>query len=100
MRHARYCRRWLGVDYDEKVRITNNYLEHKEIHSEIKAFILYRNNVSYASTCNGTGLGLGMFVGSIFPVLLVSEDFCNKYLRITSGTGGIMTFKSTYVAML
>jgi len=58
---------------------------------------LYRNNVGYASTCNTTGLPIGMFIGSVFPILLVSEDFSNKYLRAIPAKGGLMTLQSTYV---
>ncbi|XP_060865229.1 acetyl-coenzyme A transporter 1-like [Metopolophium dirhodum] len=55
--------------------------------------MLKKNNVGHASTCNGTGVALGVLIGTICPVLLTSEDFCNKYLRITLSTGGIITIK-------
>lgn len=58
--------------------------------------ILYRNNVGYASTCNATGQVIGIMIGSLFSVLFTSEDFCNKYLRVTPGTGGIMTMRSKW----
>ncbi|VVC28216.1 Hypothetical protein CINCED_3A007453 [Cinara cedri] len=56
--------------------------------------MLRKNNVNYASTCNGTGMAFGMFIGSICPILLASEDFCNTYLRINPSPGGMVTFKS------
>ncbi|CAH1724858.1 unnamed protein product [Aphis gossypii] len=56
--------------------------------------MLKKNNVSYASTCNFIGLFLGMLIGSSSPILLSSEEFCNKYLRLTPGSGGIITIKN------
>ncbi|VVC28214.1 Hypothetical protein CINCED_3A016125 [Cinara cedri] len=56
--------------------------------------MLKQNNVGHSSTCNGTGLALGVLIGMVGPVLLTSEDFCNKYLRFTDDTGGIITIKS------
>jgi len=54
----------------------------------------YRNNVGHASTCNTTGQAIGVMFGSVFPILFASEDFCNKYLRVTPVTGGLVTMKS------
>jgi len=62
-----------------------------------KMLSLYRNNLGYASTCNSTGLPIGMFIGSVCPILLVSEEFNNKYFRVIPTTGGLMTLKSTYI---
>ncbi|VVC28221.1 Major facilitator superfamily domain,Acetyl-coenzyme A transporter 1 [Cinara cedri] len=56
--------------------------------------MLKKNNVSYASTCNYVGAAAGMCIGSVCPILLASEDFCNRYLRITPGIGAIMSIKS------
>ncbi|XP_025194139.1 acetyl-coenzyme A transporter 1-like [Melanaphis sacchari] len=56
--------------------------------------ILKKNNVGYASMCNSTGLPIGMFIGSVGPILLVSEDFSNKYFRAIPNTGGLITLKS------
>ncbi|XP_060852728.1 acetyl-coenzyme A transporter 1-like [Rhopalosiphum padi] len=53
--------------------------------------MLKKNNVVYASTCNGVGAPLGIMMGSFFLVLFTSENFCNKYLRFTPVTGGILT---------
>jgi len=53
--------------------------------------------MGYASTCNATGLPIGMFIGSVCPILLVSEDFSNKYFRVMPTTGGLMTLQSTYI---
>lgn len=60
-------------------------------------FILFffRKNVSHASTCNSVGVPLGMFIGSVCFILLVSEQFSNKYLRTLPETGGLLTMKST-----
>lgn len=59
-------------------------------------FFICRENVSYASVCNTIGMALGMFISSISVNLLASEKFCNEYMRITPGTGGIISIKSTY----
>lgn len=56
--------------------------------------MLKKNNVGYASTCNATGLPIGMFIGSVCPILLVSEDFNNKYFRVMPTTGGLMTLQT------
>lgn len=56
--------------------------------------MLKKNNVSYGSTCNSIGIGVGMFIGSVCPILLSSEQFCNRYLRLTPGTGGIISIKN------
>ncbi|CAI6365109.1 unnamed protein product [Macrosiphum euphorbiae] len=56
--------------------------------------MLKKNNVSYASTCNCIGIAIGMFIGSVCPILLSSEQFCNRYLRLTPGTGGIISIKN------
>ncbi|XP_015377303.1 PREDICTED: acetyl-coenzyme A transporter 1-like [Diuraphis noxia] len=61
--------------------------------------LLKKNNVGHASTCNGTGVALGVLIATICPVLLTSEEFCNKYLRITLGTGGIITLKGTQLTV-
>ncbi|XP_025193547.1 acetyl-coenzyme A transporter 1-like, partial [Melanaphis sacchari] len=55
--------------------------------------MLKKNNVGHASTCNGTGVALGVLLGTFFPVLLTSGDFCNKYLGTTLSTEGIITMK-------
>jgi PAT family acetyl-CoA transporter-like MFS transporter 1 len=60
--------------------------------------MLRKNNVGYASTCNATGQVMGIMIGSVFTVLFTSEDFCNKYLRFTNGTGGIVSMKSLFYA--
>lgn len=56
--------------------------------------LLKKNNVSYSSTCNSTGIAFGLYIGSVCPVLLSSEYFCNKYLRFTPQEGGILSIKS------
>ncbi|KAL4097897.1 hypothetical protein QTP88_022597 [Uroleucon formosanum] len=60
--------------------------------------MLKRNNVGYASTCNSTGLVTGIMISYIFFVLLTSEDFSNKYIRIIPDVGGLFTIKSLFYA--
>jgi len=59
--------------------------------------IVYRNNVGYASTCNTSGQIIGVMIGSVFAILFTSEDFSNKYLRITTGVEGIVSMKSKHL---
>ncbi|VVC28212.1 Major facilitator superfamily domain,Acetyl-coenzyme A transporter 1 [Cinara cedri] len=56
--------------------------------------ILKKNNVGHSSTCSGIGLALSELICTVFLLLLTSEEFCNKYLRQTHGTGGLVTIKS------
>ncbi|XP_025208442.1 acetyl-coenzyme A transporter 1-like isoform X1 [Melanaphis sacchari] len=58
--------------------------------------MLKKNNVGYASTCNATGQVMGIMLSSVFSVLLTSEDFSNKYLRIKPDVGGVFTMKSLF----
>lgn len=58
------------------------------------AFILYRRNVCYVSTCNAMGGTIGTTSGYLLTILLTSEVYCNKYLRVTPATGGVTTMKS------
>ncbi|KAE9538631.1 hypothetical protein AGLY_005730 [Aphis glycines] len=58
--------------------------------------MLKKNNVGYASTCNATGQVMGVMISSVFSVLLTSEDFSNKYLRIRPDVGGVFTMKSLF----
>ncbi|KAL5239633.1 hypothetical protein ACI65C_007043 [Semiaphis heraclei] len=80
-RHSRYSRRRLGPD---------NAQEH------FGFFFSNMNNVGYASTCNSTGQVMGIMISSVFSVLLTSEDFSNKYLRIEPGVGGVFTMKCLF----
>jgi len=94
-RHSRYSRRRLGPDNAQEVSvvvvvffiISNRY---NMLHF---VFFSNRNNVGYASTCNSTGQVMGIMISSVFSVLLTSEDFSNKYLRIEPGVGGVFTMK-------
>lgn len=43
--------------------------------------------------CNTTGLAIGSMIGSVWSTLLTSKDFCNKYVRTTPDTGGIVTME-------
>ncbi|XP_060878681.1 acetyl-coenzyme A transporter 1-like [Metopolophium dirhodum] len=61
--------------------------------------MLKKNNVGYASTCNSTGLVLGMMMSYLFFILLTSEDFSNKYLRINPDVGGVLTMKSLFYVL-
>jgi len=63
----------------------------------IHFLISHRNNVGYASTCNMTGLSVGIMISYVFSVLLTSEDFSNKHLRIRPDVGGVFTMKSKQV---
>ncbi|CAH1724859.1 unnamed protein product [Aphis gossypii] len=56
--------------------------------------MMKKNNVGYGATCNSVGLPIGMFIASVGPILLVSEDINNKYFRVTPTTGGLMTLQS------
>ncbi|KAL5244628.1 hypothetical protein ACI65C_012038 [Semiaphis heraclei] len=60
--------------------------------------MLKRNNVGYASTCNMTGLSVGIMISYVCSVLLTSEDFCNKHLRMRPDVGGVFTMKSLFYA--
>lgn len=60
----------------------------------------HRNNVGYASTCNSTGLVTGIMISYIFFVLLTSEDFSNKYIRIIPDVGGLFTIKSKWINLI
>ncbi|XP_022174759.1 acetyl-coenzyme A transporter 1-like [Myzus persicae] len=55
--------------------------------------MLKKTNVGYSSVCSSSGFAIGIMFGSVVPVLLTSEDFYNKHLRITPGVGGIMTLE-------
>lgn len=46
-------------------------------------FLICRENIKYAATCNSAGNSFGKFFGFIFPITLTSESFCNKWLRIS-----------------
>jgi len=56
--------------------------------------VLCRNNVGYSSTCASIGQVIGIMWGSVSFILLTSENFSNKYLRVTPNAGRIVTMKS------
>lgn len=56
--------------------------------------VIYRNNVGYASTCAAMGQIIGTMISAVSFILFTSEDFSNKYLRITPNVGGIVTVQS------
>jgi len=70
------------MHYDTCVLNTNNIL-------------FCRQNISYASMCNGAGQAFGIFLGYILPILLLSESFWNKWWRTTSISGGVITLQGT-----
>lgn len=58
--------------------------------------MLKRQNISYASMCNGAGQAFGIFLGYILPILLLSESFWNKWWRTTSISGGVITLQGYF----
>ncbi|XP_025193858.1 acetyl-coenzyme A transporter 1-like isoform X2 [Melanaphis sacchari] len=59
--------------------------------------LLQKNNVGYASTCASVGQIIGLILSTTSFTLLTSENFGNKYLRITPKVGGIMTMNSLFL---
>ncbi|XP_060866110.1 acetyl-coenzyme A transporter 1-like isoform X2 [Metopolophium dirhodum] len=59
--------------------------------------LLQKNNVGYASTCGSMGQVMGIMISAVSFILFTSEDFSNKYLRITHNVGGIVTVKSLFL---
>lgn len=59
-----------------------------------------RENISYASTCNFAGLCFGTFFGYILPITLTSESFCNKWLRFSPQSGGLIELQGEFVFLL
>lgn len=54
---------------------------------------IYRENVGYASTCNSVGQTIGAFLGYVVFITLESPTFCNKWLRYTESTEGLITLQ-------
>ncbi|CAI6364916.1 unnamed protein product [Macrosiphum euphorbiae] len=59
--------------------------------------LLQKKNVGYASTCASMGQIMGIMISGVSFILFTSEDFSNKYLRITHNVGGIVTVKSLFL---
>ncbi|XP_026822981.1 acetyl-coenzyme A transporter 1-like [Rhopalosiphum maidis] len=59
--------------------------------------LLQKNNVGYASTCAFVGQFTGIIISSMSLILLTSEDFSNKYLKISLDVGGIVTVKNLFL---
>uniref|UniRef100_A0A2S2QP89 Acetyl-coenzyme A transporter 1 n=1 Tax=Sipha flava TaxID=143950 RepID=A0A2S2QP89_9HEMI len=59
--------------------------------------ILNKKNLDHTSTCNTTGQTIGVMLGSMVPILLTSEDFCNKYLWVEPETGGVVSIESRWL---
>lgn len=60
--------------------------------------------MGYASTCNSVGQTLGAFLGYVVFITLESATFCNKWLRISESTEGLITlqgniYKTIYVIL-
>ncbi|XP_060850017.1 acetyl-coenzyme A transporter 1-like isoform X2 [Rhopalosiphum padi] len=53
--------------------------------------MLKKNNVGYGPTCSLIGVPFGATFGSFILVEFTSENFCNKYLRFSPDTGGIVS---------
>ncbi|XP_050525711.1 acetyl-coenzyme A transporter 1-like isoform X2 [Daktulosphaira vitifoliae] len=57
---------------------------------------LKKENVGYAALCNNCGHAMGVMIGYVVLLLLESESFCNKWLRYTKQSGGIVSFKGFF----
>ncbi|XP_001947097.1 acetyl-coenzyme A transporter 1 [Acyrthosiphon pisum] len=55
--------------------------------------MLRKENVGYASTCNSVGQTIGAFLGYVVFITLESPTFCNKWLRFTESTEGLITLQ-------
>lgn len=55
--------------------------------------MLRKENVGYASTCNSVGQTIGTFLGYVVFITLESPTFCNKWLRVTENSEGIITLQ-------
>jgi hypothetical protein len=59
---------------------------------------LYRDNVSWQSTCNGVGQTAGIVTGNVLFIVLESAKFSNEYFRpilhLTPQDHGLITIKS------
>lgn len=60
----------------------------------------YRENISYASICNCAGQTIGEILGYVLLIVLVSESFCNKWLRASPLPGGVITLQGIYVIQI
>ncbi|VVC36431.1 Hypothetical protein CINCED_3A008525 [Cinara cedri] len=58
--------------------------------------ILKKKNVGYASTCNTSGIAIGLMIGTICSTLLTSKKFSNKYLWATPHEEGMTTLKDLF----
>ncbi len=63
-------------------------------------YYVFRENVSWQSTCNGVGQTAGYFLGNILFIILESTDFSNKYIRpllgVQSQPYGIVQLKCNF----
>lgn len=62
-----------------------------------REFIIFRENVGLASTCNSVGQSLGVFIGHAVFLNLASKDFSNKYFRSVPQSEGLVTLSSFMV---
>lgn len=52
--------------------------------------------MGHASTCNSVGQTAGFFLGYVVFVILVSPEFCNKWIRTIPQDTGLVTFSGNY----
>ncbi|XP_050523096.1 acetyl-coenzyme A transporter 1-like isoform X2 [Daktulosphaira vitifoliae] len=55
-----------------------------------------KENVAYSALCNNCGRAFGIIIGFVILLLLESEKFCNKWLRIIDQQGGVISFKDFF----
>ncbi|XP_025411412.1 acetyl-coenzyme A transporter 1-like isoform X2 [Sipha flava] len=58
--------------------------------------MLERQNICYSAICNNAGQAFGMILGYNLLILLTSETFRNKWWRISSLPGGIVTLQGYF----
>ncbi|KAE9541831.1 hypothetical protein AGLY_003822 [Aphis glycines] len=58
--------------------------------------MLKKQNISYASMCNGAGQTFGIFLGYNLSVLLISESFWNKWWRTSPLPDGVITLQGYF----
>lgn len=59
-------------------------------------YVIFRENVGYASTCNSIGQTIGSCLGYVVFITLESASFCNRWLRFTESTEGIITLQGNF----
>lgn len=46
--------------------------------------------------CNSAGQAFGIFLGFVVLIMLISETFCNKWLRSSPSSNGLITMQGTF----